>query len=103
MSPMIEPAPQGGSIMVVDDNPNNLRLLDEMLARDGYEIRCFLRAGLALAAAHRQPPDLILLDINMPEMNGYQLCRELKLAKDLCAIPVVFLSALDSLESKLQG
>src|ERR1700736_3894548 len=67
-----------GNIMVVDDNPANLRLLEDMLRQHGYEVRSFPRGRLALAAADQEPPDLILLDINMPEMNGYEVCEQLK-------------------------
>jgi CheY-like chemotaxis protein len=75
--PLIEPRPHG-SIMVVDDNPANLKLLEDMLRQYGYEVRSFPRGRLALAAADQDPPDLILLDINMPEMNGYEVCEQLK-------------------------
>jgi len=59
------------SIMVVDDQPNNLNLLEDMMANQGYAVRSFPRGRLALASAAQSPPDLILLDINMPEMNGF--------------------------------
>jgi CheY-like chemotaxis protein len=68
--PQLTPA----SIMAVDDNPANLKLLEDMLRQHDYEVRSFPRGRLALAAVDREPPDLILLDINMPEMNGYQVC-----------------------------
>ena len=67
-----------GNIMIVDDNPANLKLLEDMLRQHGYEVRSFPRGRLALAAANHEPPDLILLDINMPEMNGYEVCDQLK-------------------------
>ncbi len=82
-------------IMIVDDNPANLKLLEEMLVRQGYEVRSFPLGRLALAAATRNPPDLILLDINMPEMNGYEVCGHLKSSATLSTIPVIFLSALE--------
>jgi CheY-like chemotaxis protein len=56
-----------GKIMVVDDNPANLKLLEDMLRQEGYEVRSFPLGRLATAAAEQEPPDLILLDINMPE------------------------------------
>jgi CheY-like chemotaxis protein len=89
--------------MVVDDNPANLKLLEDMLRRHGYEVRSFPRGRLALAAAEQEPPDLILLDINMPEMNGYEVCEQLKSSASLSGIPVVFLSALDAVEDKVKG
>jgi putative two-component system response regulator len=92
-----------GNIMVVDDNPANLRLLEEMLRQHGYEVRSFPRGRLALAAADQEPPDLILLDINMPEMNGYEVCEQLKSSAHLSGIPVIFLSALNATEDKVKG
>src|SRR6267378_4669175 len=85
--------PRGG-IMVVDAQPANLKLLEDMLGRQGYCVRSFPRGRLALAAATLNPPDLILLDVNMPEMDGYQVCAQLKSDAGLSNIPVIFLSAL---------
>lgn len=92
-----------GNIMAVDDNPANLKLLEDMLRQHGYEVRSFPRGRLALAAADQEPPDLILLDINMPEMNGYEVCEQLKSSARLSAIPVIFLSALNAVEDKVKG
>jgi CheY-like chemotaxis protein len=99
---MDEGTPQG-NVMVVDDNPENLKLLEEMLREDGYDVRSFPRGRLALAAAEQEPPDLVLLDINMPEMNGYEVCEQLKSKPHLSGIPVVFLSALNAVEDKIKG
>jgi CheY-like chemotaxis protein len=79
-------------IMIVDDNPANLKLLEDMLLQQGHGVSSFPLGRLALAAAMKNPPDLILLDINMPEMNGYQVCERLKAISELSAIPVIFLS-----------
>jgi DNA-binding response OmpR family regulator len=92
-----------GSIMVVDDQPANLRLMENMLRRQGYAVRSFPRGRMALTAAGQQAPDLILLDINMPEMNGYEVCERLKSDPRLAAIPVIFLSALDATEDKVKA
>lgn len=92
-----------GSIMLVDDNPTNLKLLEDMLRVQGYEVRSFPRGRMALAAAQQQPPELILLDINMPEMNGYEVCERLKANPALADIPVIFLSALNATEDKVKG
>jgi two-component system sensor histidine kinase/response regulator len=92
-----------GNIMIVDDNPANLKLLEDMLRQHGYEIRSFPRGRLALAAARQEPPDLILLDINMPEMNGYEVCEQLKSAQELSDIPVIFLSALNESHDKVKA
>lgn len=92
-----------GNIMVVDDKPANLSLLEEMLRVRGFDIRSLPLGRLALAAARHEPPDLILLDVNMPEMDGYEVCRQLKSIESLREIPVIFLSALDGAEDKLRG
>ena len=87
--------------MVVDDQPVNLRLMEEVLSRQGYGVRSFPRGRLALAAAALNPPDLILLDVTMPEMDGFEVCRTLRSDAALSSIPVIFLSALDEPRDKL--
>ena len=89
--------------MVVDDNPANLKLLEDMLRQQGCEVRSFPRGRLALAAATRNPPDLILLDINMPEMSGYEVCERLKRSEKASNIPVIFLSALNETQDKVKA
>src|SRR3984957_18898950 len=90
-------------IMAVDDQPANLKLLEELLTRQGYIVRSFPRGRLALEAAARNPPDLILLDINMPEMSGFKVCELLKADEKLACIPVIFLSALTDASDKVQA
>ena len=104
MSPLntVSPPPLG-DIMIVDDNPANLKLLEDMLLGHGCEVRSFPLGRLALAAASKHRPDLILLDINMPEMNGYEVCAKLKDNPDLRAIPVIFLSALHEIQDKVKA
>ncbi len=92
-----------GNIMAVDDNPANLRLLEGMLRQQGYQVRSFPRGRLALAAAAENPPELILLDINMPEMTGYEVCERLKSSEKLARIPVIFLSALGEIGDKVKA
>jgi serine phosphatase RsbU (regulator of sigma subunit) len=82
------------SILVVDDTAANLQVLAGMLKDRGYKVRPVLSGKLALLAAQRDPPDLILLDINMPEMNGYEVCEQLKADEKLKGIPIIFISAL---------
>jgi phosphoserine phosphatase RsbU/P len=84
----------GAGILVVDDAPANLQVLTGMLKDRGYKARPVPSGKLALLAARKEPPDLILLDINMPEMNGYEVCERLKADDQLKGIPVVFISAL---------
>jgi two-component system sensor histidine kinase/response regulator len=103
VTPLTEqPLPQG-NIMIVDDNPANLKLLEDMLRKQRFEVRSFPRGRLALAAAEQEPPDLILLDINMPEINGYEVCERLKSSARLSDIPVIFISALNATEDKVMG
>jgi two-component system, sensor histidine kinase and response regulator len=90
-------------IMIVDDNPANLKLLEDMLLQRGHEVRSFPLGRLALASASKRTPDLILLDINMPEMNGYEVCQRLKSIEVLQAIPVIFLSALNETQDKVKA
>jgi putative nucleotidyltransferase with HDIG domain len=92
-----------GDIMIVDDNPANLKLLEDMLLQQGHEVRSFPLGRLALAAAIKTPPDLILLDINMPEMDGYEVCAHLKSTQQLSDIPVIFLSALNETQDKVKA
>ena len=90
-----------GSIVIVDDNPNNLQVLAGMLQQEGYKVRPALSGELALRAIAVSPPDLILLDIRMPGMDGYETCRRLKANPETVDIPVIFISALNENEDKL--
>lgn len=99
--PADEPAETRADILVVDDTPANLRLLERLLSKAGFQIRPVADGASALAAASACAPDLILLDVDMPEMNGYEVCRALKADPALAAIPVLFLSALGQTEDKL--
>lgn len=90
-------------ILLVDDNPDNLRLLGKMLEGQGYLVRRTVSGDAALRAARVQPPDLILLDINMPEMNGYEVCQHLKSSTQTQEIPIIFISALDLVSDKLRA
>ena len=92
-----------GSILVVDDTPDNVRLLSRILTEQGYQVRKALNGKSALATVEKLAPDLILLDVMMPELNGYEVCQELKKSPDLCSIPVIFLSALDDVSDKVKA
>ncbi|MDZ8050928.1 MAG: response regulator [Aulosira sp. ZfuVER01] len=94
---------QKGNILVVDDTPNNLRLLSAMLTAQGYEVRKALNGKIALTACRMVLPDVILLDINMPEMDGYQVCQQLKSDKITAEVPVIFISALDDVLDKVKA
>ncbi|HEY9668381.1 MAG TPA: adenylate/guanylate cyclase domain-containing protein, partial [Coleofasciculaceae cyanobacterium] len=92
-----------GDILVVDDTPDNLRLLSTMLAEQGYNVRKAISGQMALMSAKTVLPDLILLDINMPGMNGYDVCTELKADAKTCEVPVIFISALDEVLDKVKA
>lgn len=91
------------NIMVIDDTPDNLRLLVGMLSEQGYKARPVPNGKLALSAVQAAPPDLILLDINMPDLNGYQVCEKLKSDSETREIPVIFLSALGETLDKVKA
>lgn len=98
-----QPAGAKGNILIVDDTPNNLRLLSSMLTKQGYEVRSAISGSVALMAIRTVPLDLILLDINMPKMNGYEVCQQLKADEQTRDIPVIFLSALGEPLDKVQA
>ena len=100
---MIHPESAAPNILVVDDVPENLQLLFRMLKENGYKARPVASGRLALDAARQTPPDLILLDINMPEMNGYDVCAEIKADELLKDIPVIFISALHESMDKVKA
>lgn len=100
MKPAPEPLP---SILVVDDTPANLQLLVGMLQECGYAVRPVTNGVRALRAVRSAPPDLILLDITMPDMDGYEVCRRLKEDPATREIPVLFISALTETEDKLRA
>lgn len=82
----------GASILVVDDTPANLQVLVGLLKERGHRVRPVLEGRLALRAARAEVPDLILLDINMPDMNGFEVCEQLKADPKLADTPVIFIS-----------
>ncbi|GFE67778.1 ATP-binding protein [Chroococcus sp. FPU101] len=92
-----------GNILIVDDTPDNLRLLSTMLVEQGYDVRSVINGAMAIMGAKAEPPDLILLDINMPQMNGYEVCQRLKADNETQEIPIIFISALEDVFDKLQA
>ncbi|NJL01713.1 MAG: diguanylate cyclase [Spirulinaceae cyanobacterium SM2_1_0] len=96
------PAPKA-DILVVDDQPDNIRLLSTMLSEQGYKVRKALNGEMALVAVGKAAIDLILLDIMMPDMDGYEVCTQLKARADTTNIPVIFLSALDEAIDKVKA
>ncbi|MCT7951750.1 response regulator [Ancylothrix sp. C2] len=92
-----------GNILIVDDTPENIQVLSATLNECGYKVRGITNGKMALRAIHHSPPDLILLDIRMPEMNGYEVCQQLKADPQTEKIPVIFISASDEVFDKVQA
>ena len=95
--------PSKTKILVVDDTPQNLELLSTLLQRKGFHVCCAINGSVALRVAQSGWADLILLDIKMPEMDGYEVCKRLKAAETTREIPIIFLSALDNVLDKKQA
>lgn len=92
-----------GNILIIDDTPDNLRLLSAVLLREGYEVRSALTPSAAFMAIEALVPDLILLDIRMPEMDGYQVCKILKESDSYAHVPVIFISAYNAIMDKIKA
>ncbi|MEG3937840.1 response regulator [Microcoleus sp. S36b_A3] len=90
-----------GNILIVDDTPENLQVLSATLSDGGYKVRGVINGKMAIRAARSGSPDLILLDIKMPEMDGYEVCTQLKADPKTAEIPVIFISALDEVLDKV--
>lgn len=101
-SPTTTPAAKA-DILVIDDTPENLHLLSTMLNERGYKVRSVTKGATGLRGAIAAPPDLILLDINMPQMNGYEVCEQLKINEITRDIPVIFISALGDVLDKVKA
>ncbi|MBN2651389.1 MAG: response regulator [Spirochaetales bacterium] len=86
-------------LVIVDDNPINLKLLESIL-ENNFELRLFADPSLAIDSIKQKKPDMILLDIKMPKMDGFEACREIKKESEFADIPVIFLSASNDSESK---
>lgn len=92
-----------GKILAVDDTPASLRLLTDILRAEGYDVRSAISGELALHAAASSPPDLLLLDIRMPGMDGFEVCRRFKEQSATRDVPVIFVSAALEINEKLHG
>jgi len=100
---MAELSKPPASILIVDDTPANLNVLSTILTQQGYKVRPANNGEVALVVAQRATPDLILLDIQMPGMNGFEVCRRLKEIDQTRDIPVIFISALDEVLDKVEA
>jgi len=96
-------APAKGQILAVDDTPASLRLLTDILKAEGYDVRSAIGGELALRSAAMEPPDLMLLDVRMPGMDGFEVCQRLKEREATREVPVIFLSAMTDTEEKVKG
>jgi two-component system, NtrC family, sensor kinase len=92
-----------GNILIVDDTPANLQILNQMLTEQGYKVRPTVSGKMALKSVQSVTPDLVLLDIQMPEMNGYEVCEKLKADDKTAEIPVIFISALSDVFDKVKA
>lgn len=90
-------------ILIVDDTPDNIRFLSSLLTDQGYNVRKAINGQMALTAVKAMLPDLILLDINMPGINGYEVCKYLKKDPHSNQVPIIFLSALDDVKDKVKA
>lgn len=95
--------PPASSILIVDDNPQNLSMLTKILTQHGYSVRPAINGEVALTVANSLIPDIILLDIRMPDLDGYQVCERLKADRATRDIPIIFLSALDDALDKVRA
>lgn len=93
----------GENILIVDDTLENLQVLSATLSQNGYTVQPVISGSMALTLALRTPPDLILLDIVMPGIDGYEVCKLLKKDKITCDIPIIFLSGLHNVSEKLKA
>src|SRR5215475_1061048 len=91
------------SILVVDDEADSLSLLTGILASEGYRVRAAENGGLALASVDAWLPELILLDIRMPGMDGFEVCRRLKAGDKSQNVPVIFITAASEVEERVKG
>ena len=91
------------TIWAVDDNPHNLTLLEKILSRENFQFISFSCGNKLLRSIKRAKPDLLLLDIDMPDLSGYQICEAAKTDPDTAQIPIIFISALDNIQDKRKG
>ena len=92
-----------GSVLIVDDLAGNVRLIEALLANDGYSVQTASDGDEALRLVRAQPPDLILMDVMMPHVNGFEACRAIKQDVKTRLIPVVLVTSLDDTKSRIRG
>jgi DNA-binding response OmpR family regulator len=94
---------RGATLLIVDDKPQNLRLISDFLAEQGFELMLTRSGAQALEKIELAMPDLVLLDVTMPKMDGFEVCRRLKSNPRTAALPVIFMTALDDTAHKVEG
>jgi DNA-binding response OmpR family regulator len=102
-APHVEAADHPARILIVDDDENSRQLLQVMLSREGFELQAAAGGEEALALVARQPPDLILLDVTMPGMDGYKVAARIKGDLHIQSIPIILITALDSRNARMLG
>lgn len=100
---LIDSMSQQGLILIVDDEPANLNVLSDVLIAERYDLAIANSGERAITIVNRQLPDLILLDIHMPDMDGFAVCQKLKENQRTSAIPVIFMTALNDIDNKVKG
>jgi signal transduction histidine kinase len=94
---------RGATLLIVDDKPQNLRLISDFLAEQGFELMLTRSGAQALERARLAAPELVLLDLRMPDMDGFEVCRRLKADPATAALPVIFMTAVDDIAHKVEG
>jgi DNA-binding NtrC family response regulator len=92
-----------GNILIVDDDLDTRQTMEAFLSREGYEVRCAPNGETALIFAREDPPELVLLDVRLPDLDGFQICRRLREGSGTGRIPVIFISALNEMVDKVKG
>ena len=100
---MTEPSGAAASILVVDDDQRNVRLVESILRSHGYAVRQAFDGDEALQIVQTQPPDLLLLDVMMPKLSGFEVCRMLRTRPETQLLPIIMITALNAIEDKVQG
>lgn len=95
--------PSLGEVVIIDDTPENLHLLNDILSERGYKVRALPNGQMGISACQASPPDLVLLDITMPGMNGYEVAEKLKEDPITREIPIIFISAMTQTEDKIRA
>jgi len=99
----VHPPKSPSLILIIDDVPSNLEVLSKTLSNEGYDVSIATSGKRALLQVSRILPDLILLDIQMPEMDGFSVCQKLKSSPETAQIPIIFMTSLTDLDSKIRG